>query len=173
MMRIMFICATISLTVHGMEPRSGITENPEKLAQRIAKTIRESTDPIEPEAAIIMIRKFLKDDSLSLPQTLLVKESLVNILSTQIVECGHARVHDGNTSHQEIIRTVFYDETVSLEKEEYFSSLDKSMRAVLYPKPRSPWHNLSFEDFIQRYLSVRRKKNAPVPHLTDSVMTQQ
>jgi len=164
MKQIIFISAICSLTLNGMSDVA-----PEKIAETIEQTILQPADKSQQDQVIKCIKQVLKDDSLSAPQSLLVKDSLVKILSAKT-----AAVYFGDTLgdrglSEEIIRTVFYDGTTCVEKNEYFPG---GSFEVIFPKPPSPWHELSFEEFLRHYWSVRYAQD-PQPRLTDSSTSQQ
>jgi len=168
--QIIFISAIYSLTLNGMSDDK-VPVTPDTVAQTIEQTILQPAAKSQSDQVIKRIKQVLKDDSLSAPQSLLVKDSLIKILSAKILDTHYANIPDDAGLSQGLIRKIFYDGTVSLEKMENFPPFDRCSLTVLSEKPRSPWHELSFEEFLRRYWSVRYPQAQP--RLTDSTISQQ
>lgn len=152
MKRILFISTICIAQLYGMS-ETLLLETSDKVAHHIATSVLHPSHTGSPEKAILSIKELLKDGSLASEKSLKVKDALIHILSEQVLERHQALVPDEKNTT--IIRTTFFDGTASIELEKNFYPLDSSEPTMLYPKPRSPWYDATFEHFIKSYCDAR------------------
>lgn len=173
MKRIVLISVICSLQLYGMNDTL-VQKDSEKLAECIATSILHTSDKSSTEQAIIRIKEFLKDDRLSSRQSLLVKDDLIKILSKKVFESFYSSIPEEKEPTQTIVRTVFFDGTVSLEKQINFYPLDRSEYETISHQARSPWYDLSFEDFVRSYCYARSSYSDKQKHpLASTIENQQ
>lgn len=165
-MKALFIAGLFcSLSLHSMDSVE-VSKKTEALAQTILVSVLAHPQTIKSEDALQRIKEILQDDTLILPQSLSVKTALVDVVAKHVMQSDHASNFKDEEPTQELILTTYIDGTTSLDAIQHFHPFDRSLHTTIHAKPQSPWHSLSFENFIKTYcachVSIKDKKTHPL-----------
>lgn len=150
MKHLAFITIICSTMLHSMDNHTH-KRNPAMLAKTIAAYMLATAKKTTPEQTILYVKDFLDDVNLASHMTCLVKKDLIDILAQKICKIISVRVDPAQQDMDELRRTLFIDGTYSLTAIKNFFPLDRSYEEVIVSKQISPWHTLSFEDFVRNY----------------------
>lgn len=130
-------------------------------AQELIDSVLHPKNRCAPDAAIDYIKEILQDTTLAKRYSQKVKQALIHILSKIVLECHFQSTGPSSFVQQKI----YFDGTASFAcPKKLVDESDTSLYETMFPKPSSPWHKLSFEEFVQEYCLARAHVKPTVNH---------